>query len=86
MLAMRPSCECCDTDLPADLPGAMICSFECTFCATCVDTVLHNTCPNCDGGFVPRPVRDGQNLINTPASTSRIYNPAGCNSLTGAET
>ncbi len=37
MLQLRPNCEYCDTDLPADTPDAMICSYECTFCADCVD-------------------------------------------------
>jgi hypothetical protein len=47
MLEMRPSCERCDKDLPADGNGAMICSFECTFCAECVRDVLSGICPNC---------------------------------------
>jgi uncharacterized protein len=29
VLQLRPGCECCDRDLPADSPDAMICSFEC---------------------------------------------------------
>ncbi len=33
MLDLRPNCERCDCDLPPDSAGAMICSFECTFCA-----------------------------------------------------
>ena len=33
MLEMRPDCERCGADLPADAGGAFICSFECTFCA-----------------------------------------------------
>ena len=37
MLEMRPDCERCGTDLPADQGGAFICSFECTFCADCAD-------------------------------------------------
>ena len=40
MLQMRPNCECCDRDLPADTGGAHICSFECTFCARCANDVL----------------------------------------------
>ena len=38
-----------------------ICSYECTFCTTCVENVLENGCPNCGGGFVPRPIRPSQN-------------------------
>ena len=37
MLEMRPDCERCGADLLADVPGAFICSFECTFCAECAD-------------------------------------------------
>ena len=57
MLELRPSCEHCNTALPPASTGARICSFECTFCAACVEQVLGNVCPNCGGGFVPRPVR-----------------------------
>ena len=60
MLEMRCHCECCGKPLPADAPDAMICSFECTFCADCVETKLHNVCPNCGGGFAPRPIRPSQ--------------------------
>ncbi len=35
----------------------MICSYECTFCRDCVDRRLENVCPNCGGGFAPRPIR-----------------------------
>jgi len=35
MLLMKPSCECCDADLPPDSTEAMICSFECTWCRAC---------------------------------------------------
>jgi len=61
MLELRPSCEHCETALPAASTEAMICSFECTFCRTCVETVLGNVCPNCGGGFCPRPVRPARN-------------------------
>jgi uncharacterized protein len=57
MLELRPSCENCNTALPPASTEAMICTFECTFCKDCVDTVLENVCPNCGGGFCPRPVR-----------------------------
>ena len=36
---------------------AMICSYECTFCKTCVEDELQGICPNCGGGFSPRPPR-----------------------------
>ena len=58
MLELRPTCEHCNTALPPDSTEARICSFECTFCASCADGLLGNVCPNCGGGFVPRPIRD----------------------------
>lgn len=78
MLELRPSCECCDKDLPPESTEARICSFECTFCASCADTVLGGKCPNCGGELVPRPRRPTNELANNPPSTKRIYNPAGC--------
>ena len=57
MLEIRPNCECCDKDLTPNSTEAMICSYECTFCTTCVDELLENVCPNCAGGFVKRPIR-----------------------------
>ena len=78
MLQLRPNCECCDKDLPPAAADARICSYECTFCAHCVETVLFNVCPNCGGGFVPRPIRpaterrDGVSLATDPASTKRV--------------
>ena len=59
MLELRPNCEYCDRDLPPDSADARICSYECTFCADCVETHLKNVCPNCGGGFVARPIRPG---------------------------
>jgi hypothetical protein len=77
MLELRPNCECCDTDLPPDAGDAMICTFECTWCRTCVETVLHGVCPNCGGGFTPRPVRPPDALRRHPASTTRVL-AEGC--------
>jgi uncharacterized protein len=39
----------------------MICSFECTFCRTCVERLLQNVCPNCGGDFSRRPIRPSRN-------------------------
>jgi uncharacterized protein len=81
VLELRPTCEHCNTLLPPDSPEARICSFECTFCATCVDGVLGNVCPNCGGGFTPRPVRPskdlkGENYLGKyPASTRVRHRP-----------
>lgn len=78
MLELRPGCECCDRDLPADSADARICSFECTFCATCAETKLGGRCPNCGGELVRRPRRSGAALATHPASTVRIVKPRGC--------
>jgi hypothetical protein len=63
-LALRPTCEHCNRPLPPDSTEARICSFECTFCAECVEQVLGNVCPNCGGGFEPRPVRPSRDWRN----------------------
>jgi hypothetical protein len=78
MLKLRPNCECCDRDLPPDSLDARICTFECTFCATCVDTLLHGICPNCRGEFVRRPRRPPAMLAKYPPSTERVVKPEGC--------
>ena len=81
MLELRPNCECCDRDLPAESPDALICSFECTFCRSCVETVLDGRCPNCGGELVRRPVRPAAKLARFPASTVRKVKPEGCGSV-----
>jgi hypothetical protein len=79
MLQLRPNCECCDKDLPPDAIDARICSYECTFCAECVEHVLLGVCPNCGGGFVPRPIRPvterrpGVCLEKQAASDKRVH-------------
>jgi hypothetical protein len=78
MLALRPNCELCDRDLPPDSIEACICSYECTFCRHCVTGLLENVCPNCGGGFSPRPIRprgerrNGINLEHHSASTRMV--------------
>lgn len=83
MLELRPSCECCDKDLPPSSTEAVICSFECTFCADCAQNVLHGACPNCGGGFVARPVRPARLLQKYPASSTRVVKAGGCAAVTG---
>jgi hypothetical protein len=81
MLELRPTCEHCNRVLLPSSEEAMICSYECTFCATCVATILGNVCPNCGGGFVPRPVRPSRHwkgnnyLASDPASTRVKHRP-----------
>ena len=47
----------------------------------CVDEILGDVCPNCGGGFVPRPVRPSRNwkgenfLGKYPASTQDKHRP-----------
>jgi hypothetical protein len=78
MLELRPNCECCDRDLPPDAPDAMICTFECTFCADCAGNVFGGVCPNCRGDLVRRPVRPAAKLAKYPASTRRILRQDEC--------
>jgi hypothetical protein len=70
-LELRPDCERCGRDLPPDSVGARICTFECAFCAACVDGPLAGICPNCGGNFVPRPIRPAHLLDKYPPSTER---------------
>ena len=81
MLELRPTCENCNKALPPDSVEARMCSYECTFCAPCADNLLENVCPNCGGGFVPRPVRPATNwkgdnfLGKHPPSTTVKHRP-----------
>ncbi len=83
MLELRPNCELCDCDLPPQSADARICTYECTYCVRCVETVLHNVCPTCGGGFAPRPIRPLKawreekrlGLNHHPASNTRHHTP-----------
>lgn len=75
MLELRPICENCGKPLPFDSSEAMICSFECTFCAACATDLLKNTCPNCDDALRPRPVRNKKWLKQYPVAVKKIYKP-----------
>ena len=78
-LELRPNCEFCDRDLPPASPDARICTYECTFCADCVEHQLRNVCPNCGGGFEKRPIRPstewrpGLSLAKRPASATPVH-------------
>lgn len=78
MLEIKPNCELCDKDLPADSLEACICSYECTFCTSCVEDALCNVCPNCGGGFEFRPVRPknahrvGTSVVDQKPSSKRV--------------
>jgi hypothetical protein len=75
MLELRPVCENCRKALPYNSTEAFICSFECTFCEECASKVFNNVCPNCGGGFTPRPIRPEELILKYPPSTKEIYNP-----------
>ncbi|WP_417459676.1 DUF1272 domain-containing protein [Kordiimonas sp.] len=81
MLQLRPSCEHCDKALPPNSTEAMICSYECTFCADCAEHVLGHVCPNCGGNFVARPIRPstewrpGVSLSHQPARKDKVFKP-----------
>ena len=72
MLEMRPDCERCGADLPAEAPGAFICSFECTFCAECAEA-LDDRCPNCGGELMDRPTRSTRLHDKFPPSRERKF-------------
>jgi hypothetical protein len=55
-LEMKPACERCGVSLAADEVAA-ICSYECTFCVSCAET-MGRVCPNCGGELVARPRRE----------------------------
>ena len=78
MLELRPNCECCDKDLPPQSREAMICTFECTFCADCAAGKFGGACPNCGGEFSRRPVRPAGTLAKYPASTTRVLRDDDC--------
>ena len=75
MLEIRPTCEHCNKALPFDAADAMICTFECTFCETCVTTVLKEVCPNCGGNFTHRPIRPEDLLGKHPVSEKITHKP-----------
>jgi uncharacterized protein len=72
MLMLKPNCECCDKDLPPASGEAMICSFECTFCADCAKEAYGGVCPNCGGDLTRRPIRPESKLKKYPASKKRV--------------
>jgi hypothetical protein len=80
MLQLRPVCENCGKNLPNEASDAMICTFECTYCAECAINLFNNVCPNCGGGFEKRPTRPTecvthQCIANFPAETNLKLRP-----------
>ena len=72
MLLMKPNCECCDRDLPAGGTGALVCSFECTFCQGCANERFGGRCPNCGGDLTARPTRARALWSRFPPSAERV--------------
>jgi uncharacterized protein len=54
-LEMKTACEKCGGAIAND-QFAFICSYECTFCSACTQSMDY-TCPNCGGELVTRPRR-----------------------------
>jgi hypothetical protein len=54
------ACESCGAALNA-VEAAYICSYECTFCASCAEQ-MNVVCPNCGGELVRRPRRRNKEL------------------------
>ncbi|MFQ5993790.1 MAG: DUF1272 domain-containing protein [Acidiferrobacterales bacterium] len=55
VLEMRQRCEKCEVALAPD-GEAYICTYECTFCRGCTETMQY-TCSNCNGELLQRPRR-----------------------------
>jgi uncharacterized protein len=72
MLDMRPDCQRCGADLPAEAPGAFICSLESTFCAICAEA-LDDRCPDCGGELMDRPARAKKLHAGHPPSRTRKF-------------
>ena len=77
-LEMKTSCEKCAANTQ-NSAKTFICSFECTFCAACAETVFKGACPNCGGEFVKRPIRPAGKLEKYQPSAARVRKDhAGC--------
>ncbi|WP_366521547.1 DUF1272 domain-containing protein [Micropruina sp.] len=66
MLDYRRSCECCGRELAAGDHRVYICSFECTWCASCAATFPGGGCPNCGGSLQLRPARAFSRRMHAP--------------------
>jgi uncharacterized protein len=64
-LEMKGSCEKCGVTLTAG-EVAYICSFECTYCANCVEE-MNAVCPNCGGQLARRPRGQDASTSSTAA-------------------
>ena len=80
MLKLRPNCECCDKDLPPDAADALICTFECTFCADCATACWPAAAaPTAAESWCAAPCARPPCSPGIWASTERVLKPhAGC--------
>jgi hypothetical protein len=60
-LEMKTACEKCGAKLQPNGEEAYICSYECTFCTNCAES-MNAVCPNCGGELVVRPRRKNKEL------------------------
>lgn len=76
MLELKETCELCAKLLTNDATEAYICSYECTYCATCANETLSLVCPNCGGDLQNRPSRNKKGILlpdlKTTISTQRL--------------
>ena len=81
MLELRPTCENCNKPLPPNAADARICTYECTFCAACVETCSVTFAPTAAaasfrGRSGPRRNWKGDNFLGKdPASTKLRHRP-----------
>ncbi len=64
-LELKRLCEKCGRTLTTS-GVAYICSYECTYCATCAEK-LNFVCQNCEGELVQRPRRKEAASSGVPA-------------------
>ncbi|HEY3855357.1 MAG TPA: DUF1272 domain-containing protein [Verrucomicrobiae bacterium] len=53
---MKKNCEQCGVSLGNESENAVICSYECTYCADCAEK-NNQACPKCDRVLRQRPTR-----------------------------
>ncbi|NNF66904.1 MAG: DUF1272 domain-containing protein [Gammaproteobacteria bacterium] len=66
---MKPACQGCSCSLGHE-DEAYICSYECTWCPACRETL--SKCPNCAGVLQRRPTRisnPNQSANRTPSAS-----------------
>jgi hypothetical protein len=55
---------------------AFICTYECTFCPACTETLL-SSCPNCGGELVRRPRRKVAVIVLDPNESTQAQLTVG---------